>query len=289
MCRTRPRMKCATCCPAICAAAQAMNPSSRRSLRRQRRCARRPPMNGDGPFTQIGRALPRKEDRRLLLGKGRFLDDIVVPGALHVCFVRSPHAHARILGIDVDAAQALPGVVGVFTGKDLAAWTTPLRLAPPIEVLQPVEMTTLPVDKVRFQGDPVACIVAIDRYVAEDALELVEVDYDPLEAVVDLESALAPEAPLVDDDLSSNLVSHQTFAAGDVTARQAEADAIVEARFGLHRHTHAPLETRGCLADWDEGREHLTFRIGTQAPHPLRSQLAGRMGLSESQITVISP
>jgi carbon-monoxide dehydrogenase large subunit len=242
-----------------------------------------------GPFTQIGRALPRKEDRRLLLGKGRFLDDIVLPGALRVCFVRSPHAHARIVGIDSAEAQALPGVVGVFTGADLARWTTPLRLAPPIDGLHPVEMTTLPIEKVRFQGDPVACVVATDRYVAEDAADLVLVDYDPLTAVATLDSALSPGAPLVDEGLTSNLVSHQTFAAGDVTARRGEADAIVEARFGLHRHTHAPLETRGCLADWDAGREHLTFHIGTQAPHPLRSQLAARMKLAESQVTVISP
>lgn len=246
-------------------------------------------MIGDIPFTQIGRALPRKEDRRLLLGKGRFLDDIALAGALNVCFVRSPHAHARIIGIDASEARALPGVVGVFTGVDVAAWTTPLRLAPPIDGLQPVEMTTLPIDKVRFQGDPVACVVAIDRYVAEDAIELVQVDYEPLDAVVDLDTALGAGAPLVDDLLRSNLVSHQTFAAGDVTARRGEADAVIEARFGLHRHTHAPLETRGCLADWDEGREHLTFRIGTQAPHPLRSQLASRMNLAESQVTVISP
>ncbi len=246
-------------------------------------------MTDSSHFTQIGRALPRKEDRRLLLGKGRFLDDISATGALHVCFVRSPHAHARIVGIDPAEAKLVPGVVGVFTGADLARWTTRLILAPPIDGLQAVEMTTLPIDKIRFQGDPVACVVAIDRYVAEDAAELVQVDYDPLDVVANVESGLAPNGPLVDDRLGSNLVSHQTFGSGDVAARRDEAHAVVEARFGLHRHTHAPLETRGCLADWDEGREHLTFRVGTQAPHPLRSQLAARMRLSESQITVISP
>ncbi|MBS0126502.1 xanthine dehydrogenase family protein molybdopterin-binding subunit [Thetidibacter halocola] len=246
-------------------------------------------MSGDTLFTQIGRALPRKEDRRLLLGKGRFLDDIVLPGALHVCFVRAPLAHARIVGIDSAEAQALPGVIGVFTGADLARWTTKLRLEPAIEGLHPVQMTALPIDKVRFQGDPVACVVATDRYVAEDAAELVVVDFEPLDAVASFEKALEPGAPLVDDSLPSNLVSHQTFAAGDVAARRDEAFSIVEARFGLHRHTHAPLETRGCLADWDAGREHLTFHIGTQAPHPLRSQLAARLKLAESQVTVVSP
>ena len=105
-------------------------------------------------------ARPRKEDERLLTGRGRYVDDIDVPGALHACFVRSPHAHARIGAIDVQAALEMPGVVAVFTGKDVAAWTTRHRMAPPIEGLQPVEMDTLPVDKVRFQGDPVACVIA---------------------------------------------------------------------------------------------------------------------------------
>jgi len=121
-------------------------------------------MTREENFTHIGKPLLRKEDRRLLTGHGRFLDDVVLPGALHVCFVRAPHAHARIAAIDTSAAVDMSGVVGVFTGRDLAEWTTKLRLAPPIEGLQPVEMTTLPVDRVRFYGDPVACVVAEDRY-----------------------------------------------------------------------------------------------------------------------------
>ncbi|MEM1265197.1 MAG: xanthine dehydrogenase family protein molybdopterin-binding subunit [Pseudomonadota bacterium] len=240
-------------------------------------------------FTQIGRALPRKEDRRFLLGKGRYLDDIAAGGALHACFVRAPHAHARLQSIDIAEAAALPGVAGVFTGADLAGWTAPLRLAPPIELLQPTEMTTLPIDKVRFMGDPVAVVLAADRYIAEDAAELVRVDYEDLPAVTTIAEALAERAPRVEEGVEGNLVSHQSFASGDVAARRAEAHRVVEARFSLQRHTHAPLETRGCLADWDEGREHLTVHVGTQAPHPYRSQLAARLGLSESQVTVSSP
>ncbi|TYB81194.1 xanthine dehydrogenase family protein molybdopterin-binding subunit [Maritimibacter fusiformis] len=240
-------------------------------------------------FSQIGKPLPRREDRRFLLGKGRYLDDIVPPGVAQVCFLRAPHAHARIVGIDSTAACALPGVIGVFTGRDLAEWTTPLRLAPPIEGLHPVEMTTLPIDKVRFHGDPVAVVVARDRYVAEDAVDLIEVAYEPLPCVADTASALAPGAARVDESLPDNLVSHQSFSAGDLAARRAEAARVIETTFDLQRHTHVPLETRGCMADWDEGREHLTMQIGTQVPHPLRGQLAGRLGLSESQVTVISP
>ena len=237
----------------------------------------------------IGRPVPRKEDRRFLIGAGRFLDDIEVPGALHVAFVRSPHAHARILSIDAEAARGLPGVVAIVTGRELARWTTRHRMAPPIDGLQPVEMDTMPTERVRFHGDPVACVVATDRYLAEDAAEQVLVDYAPLDAVTDMHRALEPGAPLVDDTLPSNLVSHQQAAFGDVDARMGEAHRIVEARFSQHRQTHLPIETRGCIAVWDDGREHLSFHVGCQVPHPYRTQLAARLRLSESQVTVISP
>ncbi len=246
-------------------------------------------MSATSDFHYIGKPLTRKEDKRLVTGQGRYLDDIVVPGALHVSFVRSPHAHARILGVSADAARDLPGVTGVFTGADLDKWTNRLRLAPPIEGLHPTEIATLPIDKVRFHGDPVAVVVARDRYVAEDAAELVEVEYEVLPAIASLESAFAPDAALVDETLPSNLVSHQTFSAGNVARRRGEAHAVVEASFYQHRQTHVPMETRGCAAVWDAGREHLTFHIGNQVPHPLRSQLAARLGLSESQVTVMSP
>ena len=240
-------------------------------------------------FAQIGRPLPRKEDRRLLTGNGCFLDDIAIPGALHAAFVRAPHAHARILSIDIAAAAAMPGVVAVVTGRDVAKWTTTLQMAPPIEGVPATEMTTLPIDKVRFHGDLVACVVARDRYLAEDAAELVEVEYEVLGVVVDAKAALSDEAPLVDDSLSSNLLAHQCFSKGDVAARSRDAYAIVEASFSQHRQTHMPIETRGCAAVWDEGRQHLTFHVGNQVPHPLRTQLARRLSMSESQVTVICP
>lgn len=241
------------------------------------------------PAGPIGRPLPRREDRRLLTGQGRFLDDIVIPGALHARFVRSPHAHARILGIDAEAALALPGVAAVVTGQDLARWTSPLVLAPPIEGLHPVTMETLPTGKVRFDGDPVACVAASSRHLAEDAAELVQVAYAALPAVTDAVAALRPGAATVDDALPDNLVSRQGFRAGDPEAGFARAHRVVTARFGQHRQTHAPMETRGCCAVWDEGRQHLTMHVGNQAPHPYRTQLAARLGLRESQVTVICP
>ena len=237
----------------------------------------------------IGTALPRREDYRFLTGQGRYLDDIVVPGALHAHFVRSPHAHARLVTIDVTAARAAPGVIAVVTGHDLAAWTTSARMAPSIEGLQPVEFPTLPIDKARFAGDPVVCIVATDRYLAEDAGELVVIDYDVLDPVADLAHALAAGAPLVDEALSSNLISQQFFSAGEPARRFSEAETIVEAAFHQHRQTHAPIETRGCCAVWDQGRGHLTMTIGNQAPHPFRTQLARRLRLNEAQVTVVCP
>ena len=237
----------------------------------------------------IGAALLRREDYRFVTGQGRYLDDVVVPGSLHAHFVRSPHAHARIRSIDVAAARQAEGVVAIVSGRELAEWTTPYRMAPPIEGLRAVGFPTLPIDKVRFIGDPVLCIVARDRYLAEDAAELVTIDYDVLEAVADFDSALAADAPLVDEALPDNLISHQSFTTGDPGRSFAEAEVVVEASFHQQRQTHAPIETRGCCAIWDQGRQHLTMHIGNQVPHPFRTQLAARMRLSESQVTVICP
>ncbi|MBT9476524.1 xanthine dehydrogenase family protein molybdopterin-binding subunit [Polaromonas sp.] len=240
-------------------------------------------------FHYIGQHLARKEDYRLLTGHGRYVDDIEVPGALHACFVRSPHAHARIVSIDSEAARQMPGVVAVVTGHELAQWTTRQRMAPPIEGLQAMEMDTLPIDKVRFQGDPVACVIATDRYVAEDAAEQVMVDYEVLPAVSTMWQALEADSPRVDESLDSNLLSHQHADHGDVEARKRDAHRVIESTFSQHRQTHLPIETRGCIAVWDEGRQHLTFHVGTQVPHPYRTTLAGRLCLSESQVSVISP
>lgn len=240
-------------------------------------------------FSAIGQRLPRFEDDRLLRGQGRYLDDIVVPRALHAHFLRSPHAHARIVSIDATAALALKGVRGVFTGADLATMTRPLRMAPAIEGVQPTEIATLPIDKVRFQGDLVACIVADDRYIAEDAAELITVDYAPLPPVSSFAAALEPGAALVDDTLDSNLVARQSFSTPNLAKRFAEAHRVIPAEFHQSRLTHVPMETRGCIAIWDAGRKHLTFHVGNQVPHPYRTALAARLALPESDVTVIAP
>ncbi|MGH7390586.1 MAG: xanthine dehydrogenase family protein molybdopterin-binding subunit [Candidatus Rokuibacteriota bacterium] len=237
----------------------------------------------------VGAALSPRETRKLVLGRGSYVGDLTAPGLLHAAFVRSPHAHARIARIDVDAARRAPGIVAALTGHDLARATAPLRIAPPIEGLLPMEMATLPTDKVRFVGDLVAGVIGEDRYQVEDACALVDVEYAPLTAVVDPEHAHDPGLPLVDETIPANRPYAGVFAHGDVEAALGAADRVVETRFHQGRQTHAPMEPRGCLASWLPGDETLTFWHSTQIPHPVRSALAARLAIPESAVRVIAP
>lgn len=235
----------------------------------------------------IGQSTPRKEDRRFVRGKGCFTDDMVFPGMLHAAFVRSPYAHARIKSIDAEAALKLPGVVAVVTGRELAEFTTPFVCRQ--EGAPPMEMDALPIDKARFAGDPVACVVAVDRYVAEDGVDLVEVDWEVLPPVLDMYHAADAGMPLVDDKLPSNMHTRETRRYGDVEAAFAKADRVVTAKFRTQRLTHVPIETRSVVAVWDDGREELTYYGAAQTAHILRTTLASRLGLSENKVRVISP
>jgi len=237
----------------------------------------------------VGAALSPRETRKLVLGRGSYIADLTAPGLLHAAFVRSPHAHARVVRIDLDAARRSPGVVAVLTGHDLARVTVPLRIAPPIDGLLPMEMATLPTDKVRFVGDPVACVIGEDRYAVEDACARVDVEYAPLTAVVDPEHAQDPALPRVDETIPANRAYEGVFAHGDVEAAFRAADRTVDVRFHQGRQTHAPMEPRGCLASWLLGEETLTFWHSTQIPHPMRSALAARLGIAESAVRVITP
>ena len=237
----------------------------------------------------VGATLSPRETRTLVLGRGRYVGDLTAAGLLHAAFVRSPHAHARLGRIDIGAAMRAPGVVAVLTGADLARMTTPLRIAPPIEGLLPMEMATLPTDKVRFDGDPVACVVGDDRYRVEDACARVGVEYVPLPAVIDPAQAQDPALPRVDETVPANRPYAGVFAHGDVDGALRDADRIVDVRFHQGRQTHTPLEPRGCLASWQPGEETLTFWHSTQIPHPMRSALAARLGVPESAVRVIAP
>jgi aerobic carbon-monoxide dehydrogenase large subunit len=240
-------------------------------------------------MSYVGAALSPRETKKLVLGRGSYVGDLTVPGMLHAAFVRSPHAHARILRIDADAARRQPGIVAVLTGHDLARVTAPLRIAPPIEGLLPMEMPTLPADKVRFVGDLVACVIGEQRYQVEDACALVDVEWAPLPAVVDPERAQDSGLPRVDETIPANRAYQGVFAHGDVAAALGAADRVVAVRFHQGRQTHVPLEPRGCLASWQPGDETLTFWHSTQIPHPMRSALAARLGIAESAVRVITP
>src|SRR5437870_8530962 len=240
-------------------------------------------------MSYVGAALSPREAKKLVLGRGSYVGDLTAPGMLHAAFVRSPHAHARILRIGAGATSRQPGIAAVLTGNDLACMTASLRIAPPIEGLLPMEMPTLPTDKVRFVGDLVACVIGEDRYQVEDACALVDVVYAPLPAVIDPEHAADSGLPLVDETIPANRDYQGVFAHGDVAAALGAADRVVAVRFHQGRQTHVPLEPRGCLASWLPGDETLTFWHSTQIPHPMRSALAARLGIPESAVRVITP
>jgi aerobic carbon-monoxide dehydrogenase large subunit len=245
-----------------------------------------------GPATPLGfGSMPRKEDARLIRGQGRFIDDLQLRGMLHGAVLRSPHAHAKILSIDTAAAQAHPRVRAVLTGQDLAerdlAW---------MPTLSGDTQAVLATDKVRFQGQEVAFVVADDRYAARDALELIDVEYEPLPAVMDARRALDPGAPAVRDDLApgSQHNSNHIFdwESGDA-ARTDEIFAAADVTLAedlLYPRVHpAPLETCGAVADFDPIAGKLTVWSTSQAPHPHRLLYAMVSGLPEHKIRVISP
>jgi carbon-monoxide dehydrogenase large subunit len=213
---------------------------------------------------------------------------------LHVAFVRSDHAHGRLLKVDVSAARARSGVAAVYTFDDLGEYGRPAPLLvppPPIAglVFHPRMHCPLAGGKVRYVGEPIAMIVAESRYLAEDAVRDVIVEVDPLDAVVDLEAALAPGAARVHDDLDSNAAAHVVQRKGDYAAARARADAVVARRFTYDRGAAAALENRCVVATWDRQAEELTIWDTTQAPIPIRNGLAARLGLLESQVRVVAP
>ena len=243
---------------------------------------------------QLGERIKRNEDPRLLTGRALFVDDVNLPDMVHVAFVRSPHAHARILGIDTTQAKAREGVFGVYTAADLGDYWKPGPLLvppPPVEGMVFHERTQVPLakDKVRHLGEAVALVVAVSRYVAEDAAEEVMVDYEPLPAVVDLEKALEPGASLIHEDLDSNLAAYVPQKKGDYEAARAKADVVIRRRFWYDRGASAAIENRGVVAEWDNRAQKLTVWDTTQAPIPVRNGLAAMLGLSEHQVRLIAP
>ncbi len=237
------------------------------------------------PFRYVGRSVPRVEDPELLSGHARYLDDVRLPGMLEVAFVRSPYAHARLRGVRADAARAQDGVALVLTSADLGDAPEIVTGSPRPEA-GTWRRPLLPHDRVRYVGEPVAAVVASSRYAAEDACELVEVDYEPLDAVIDPEQALVAGAPLLHEQAGSNTFAHIEFEHGAVDDAFARAAHVVAKRFHFGRTHAAPLEGRGGIADWSRD---LTFWSSTQMPFLVRSMLAGLYGVPEMRVRVLVP
>jgi carbon-monoxide dehydrogenase large subunit len=240
------------------------------------------------PRGWLGQSVKRKEDDRFVVGRGTYVDDVKLPGMLHMAILRSPVAHARITRIDTTAAQALPGVVAVVTGELLAqhklAW---------MPTLSGDTQAVLATDKVRMQGQEVACVVAEDPYVAHDALELIDVDYEPLPVVTSPQAALEPGAPIIRDDKpdqADNRIYHWEAGDREATDRAfAAADRVVSLATFYPRCHPAPIECCGCVADVNPATGKATIWMTSQAPHAHRTVFALVAGLPEQNIQIISP
>ena len=238
----------------------------------------------------IGQPFKRVEDPRLITGEGRYVDDVQLPRMCYAAILRSPYAHARIRNIDASKALQTPGVVTVITGKDILGKIGPLPCAAhPVPEMKMPTHYALAVNKVYFVGHPVAVVVAEDRYLARDALDLIEVDYEELPPVTDPQKALQPDAPIIHEDLGTNLAFEWKIEGGDVDAAFAQAEVIVRQEFVNQRLIPVPMEPRCVLAEWDAGNRLLTIWTSTQIPHLVRSLVAGMLNLPENHVRVIAP
>ena len=238
----------------------------------------------------FGARVQRIEDPRLLRGKGTYVDDIDLPEMLHAGFLRSTHARARILNIDTSAARVLPGVHLVLTASDLGEVLEPSPLLVPHHALtQPRTQLPLALNEVHYVGEAVAMVVADSRYIAEDALDLIDVEYDPLPVVHSLEVASAKDAPLVHADVPDNIAAHLVQVVGDPDAVFASAPHVERETLLMDRGAAMPMECRGVLARWDEYEGMLTCWISTQGPIPIRNGLAAIFHLPEHKVRVIAP
>ena len=226
-------------------------------------------MSADGP--SLGKALERVEDAALLMGCGRYIDDLpVAPGTGHAAILRSPHPHARLLGIDTGAARALPGVHAVITGRDARARSSPFIVG----VRQPMEHWCIATDRVRYAGEPVAIVVAENRYRAEDALALIDVRYEPMPAIVDPEAALAAGAPVLHEAVGSNLINERAFRYGEPDAAFAEAAHTVATTVRYPRNSCTPIECLGLIAAYDPGEGVYDVLSNFQGPMTLHPVMA---------------
>jgi carbon-monoxide dehydrogenase large subunit len=244
----------------------------------------------DSPTVKyVGRAMKRVEDPRLVKGIGTFTDDLRLPGLLHAAILRSPHAHARIVSIDTAAAKALPGVVAVLVGADVNEKCGAVPCASPMADQKMPRHTVLAGDRVYFVGHAVAVAVANDPYIARDALDAIEVEYDPLPVVVDAEQAIQPGSPLTHPDLGTNVAYTHTMGGGDVDDAFRRADRIIRQRVVHQRLTPMPIEPRAVVASYHAGEGTLTLWSSTQVPHLVRTLLPGMLGIAENKLRIVAP
>ncbi len=243
----------------------------------------------DRPDGVIGRSLSRPGARRAVAGRGAYVDDLTLPRMVHLAFVRSPYAHARIDGIDCAEALALDGVAGVVTGAELAGWMTPWRgTMANAPALRSPPQYALAVERACWQGEPVVAIAAETRAIAEDAAELVRIDWHELPVVGELEDALSPDAPVLHAELGDNLLYRREVATGDVEAAFAAAHTVVERRLRFARHTGVTPEGRAMIASFDPSQSRLTLHYGGQAPHMIQVLFARHLGLEARSVRVIA-
>ena len=236
----------------------------------------------------VGQRVKRTEDPRLIQGLGHYVDDIKLPDTLHVAFLRSMYAHAKIKSIDTSEASHAPGVVAVYTGKDVASKVGPVPCAAALPDLKVPDYRVLATDHVVFVGQPIAVVVATDRYAARDAIDLIMIDYEELPAVVDVEEA-AKGGPLVYEEYGDNIAYKLTAGEGDIEAALKSSDRVVTQRIVHQRLAPIAMEGRGVLARYYPGEQELTIWSSTQIPHLLRTQLAIMIGMPENKLRVITP
>jgi len=242
----------------------------------------------DRPNSYIGKTVPRPNLDRLMQGRGLYVSDMELPRMGHAVFVRSPHAHAKITRIESMSAKKMPGVIAIVTGPELAAVITPwVGVLSHLKGLKSAPQHAIAIDRVCWQGEAVAAVVAISRALAEDAAEAILVEYEELEAVTDMRTALDPETPVIHALLGDNLAFERIHDAGQVDQAFAASDAVAEADFIFGRHTGVTLEPRAVVADWNAAEARLTIYQGTQAPHMVQNIAALHLGLEESQVRVV--
>jgi aerobic carbon-monoxide dehydrogenase large subunit len=243
----------------------------------------------DRPNSYIGRSVPRPNLARLTQGRGQYVSDVALPRMVHVAYLRSPHAHARIKSIGAEAARQAAGVVAVVTGAELTKVITPWVGVPThLKGIKSAPQHAIAVERACWQGEAVCAVVARTRAEAEDACALIDVDYEVLGAVTDPETALDPATPVIHPELADNLTFERSLVAGDPDKGFAGADAIAEATFVFGRHTGVTNEPRAIVADWNPGEQRLTVYQGTQAPHMMQNLFAKHLGLEEHQVRVLT-